>query len=198
MEICSSDLWSLSIVKCLPKTYMSRNALHWRYRQVVSSYCLHSVSALDTKVTGPSSWMSAAPSPLLDALTWIVTGFFVLKYLSVVSLHTNDLSLSNATWYVSRYRCFPPPVDLSVPGVSLRPPALVMLSCDTVKVHGTGDVVCKQWLLGSWHKPRHWTSSRCHMSHYDVAWHHLPAPLNTLPSLCSRSLTISHLAAWIP
>ena len=38
-----------------------------------------------------------APSPLPDASTWIVTGYFVLKYLSVVSSHTNDLSLSNAT-----------------------------------------------------------------------------------------------------
>ena len=45
---------------------------------------------------------------------------------------------------MSRYRRFPPPVDLSAPGVSLRPPALVMLSHDTVKVHGTGNVVCKQ------------------------------------------------------
>ena len=55
------------------------------------------VSALEAKVTGPSSLMSVAPSPLPDTLTWIVTGFFVLKYLSVVSSHTNDLSLSNAT-----------------------------------------------------------------------------------------------------
>ena len=55
------------------------------------------VSTLDVKVTGPSSWMSAAPSPLLDVLTWIVTGFFVLKYLSVVSSYTNDFTLSNAT-----------------------------------------------------------------------------------------------------
>ena len=55
------------------------------------------VSALEAKATGPSSWMSAAPSPLPDASTWIVTDFFVLKYLSVVSSHTNDLSLSNAT-----------------------------------------------------------------------------------------------------
>ena len=44
---------------------------------------------------------------------------------------------------------FPPPVDLSAPGVSLRPPALVTLSRDVVKVHGTSDVVCKQRLLGS-------------------------------------------------
>ena len=43
----------------------------------------------------------------------------------------------------------PPPVDLSAPTVSLRPPALVTLSRDVVKVHGTGDVVCKQRLLGS-------------------------------------------------
>ena len=55
------------------------------------------MSALDAKATGPSSSMSPAPSPLPDASTWIVTGFFVLKYLSVVSSHTNDLSLSNAT-----------------------------------------------------------------------------------------------------
>ena len=56
-----------------------------------------SVSTLDVKVTGPSSWMSAVPSPLLEASTWIVTGFFILKYLSIVSSHTNDLSLSNVT-----------------------------------------------------------------------------------------------------
>ena len=43
----------------------------------------------------------------------------------------------------------PPPVDLSAPGVSLRPLALVTLSCDAVQVHGTGDVVCKQRLPGS-------------------------------------------------
>ena len=42
----------------------------------------------------------------------------------------------------------PLPVDLSAPGVSLRPPALVTLSRDVVKAHGTGDIVCKQWLLG--------------------------------------------------
>ena len=41
------------------------------------------------------------------------------------------------------------PVDLSAPGVLLRPPDLVTLSHDTVKAHGTGDVVCKQRLLGS-------------------------------------------------
>ena len=44
---------------------------------------------------------------------------------------------------------FPPPVDLSVPRVSLRPPALVTLSRDAVKAHGTSDIVCKQHLLGS-------------------------------------------------
>ena len=44
---------------------------------------------------------------------------------------------------------FPLPVDLSAPRVSLRPPALVTLSRDMVKVHGTGDVVCKQQLPGS-------------------------------------------------
>ena len=43
----------------------------------------------------------------------------------------------------------PPPVDLSAPGVSLRPPALVTLSCDVVKACGTSDIVCKQWLPGS-------------------------------------------------
>ena len=43
----------------------------------------------------------------------------------------------------------PLPVDLSAPGVSLRPLALVTISCDAVKVHGTGDIVCKQRLLGS-------------------------------------------------
>ena len=42
----------------------------------------------------------------------------------------------------------PPPVDLSAPGVSLRPPALVTLSRDVVKACGTGDVVCKQRLPG--------------------------------------------------
>ena len=33
--------------------------------------------------------------------------------------------------------------DLSVPGASLRPPALDTLARDMVKVRGTGDVVCK-------------------------------------------------------
>ena len=33
--------------------------------------------------------------------------------------------------------------DLSAPGALLRPPALVMLTHDAVKVRGTGDVVCK-------------------------------------------------------
>ena len=33
------------------------------------------------------------------------------------------------------------PVDLSAPGALLRPPALVTLSHDVVKVHGTGDIV---------------------------------------------------------
>ena len=41
------------------------------------------------------------------------------------------------------------PVDLSAPRASLRPPALVTLSHDVVKVHGTGNIVCKQRLLGS-------------------------------------------------
>ena len=41
------------------------------------------------------------------------------------------------------------PVDLSAPGVSPRPPALVTLSCDAVKAHGTSDVLCKQRLPGS-------------------------------------------------
>ena len=39
---------------------------------------------------------------------------------------------------------FPPPVDLSAPRVLLRSPALVTLSCDTVKVHGTSDIAYKQ------------------------------------------------------
>ena len=43
---------------------------------------------------------------------------------------------------------FSPPVDLPAPRALLRSPALVMLSRDAVKVHGTGDVVCKQQLLG--------------------------------------------------
>ena len=38
--------------------------------------------------------------------------------------------------------------DLFAPRASLRPPALVMLTHDMVKVHGTGDVVCKQRLPG--------------------------------------------------
>ena len=103
-----------------------------------------------------------------------------------------------ASKYMSRYRHFPLPVDLSAPGVSLRPPALVTLSRDTVKAHGTGDVVFKQRLPGSWCKVHHRTFGRCRMSHNDVAWRHLLAPLNTLPGLYPRSLTISHLAAWIP
>ena len=40
------------------------------------------------------------------------------------------------------------PVDLSAPRASLRPPALVTLSCDAVKAHGTGNVICKWWLPG--------------------------------------------------
>ena len=36
------------------------------------------------------------------------------------------------------------PVDLSAPVVLLRPLALVMLSHDAVKAHGTGDIACKQ------------------------------------------------------
>ena len=36
--------------------------------------------------------------------------------------------------------------DLFAPGALLRPPALVMLTRDAVKVCGTGNVVCKQWL----------------------------------------------------
>ena len=38
--------------------------------------------------------------------------------------------------------------DLSAPGASLRPPALVTLARDAVKACGTGDVVCKQRLPG--------------------------------------------------
>ena len=33
--------------------------------------------------------------------------------------------------------------DLSAPGASLRPQALVMLTRDTVKAHGTGDLVAR-------------------------------------------------------
>ena len=85
---------------------MSRNVLYRRCRRVVPSHCLHSTAlwvwALwkQRRLDHHPGW-SAAPSPLLDASTWIVTGFFVLKYLSVVSSHTNDLSLSNATWYMA-------------------------------------------------------------------------------------------------
>ena len=90
--------------------------------------------------------------------------------------------------------------DLSAPGVSLRPPALVTLAGDVVKVRGTSNVVCKWRLPGPWHKPHHRTSSRCHTSRNDVVWHHLPAlpSLNTQSDLNSRSLTISCLAAWTP
>ena len=38
--------------------------------------------------------------------------------------------------------------DLSVPGVSLRPLALVTLTREEVRVRGTGDVICKQRLPG--------------------------------------------------
>ena len=38
--------------------------------------------------------------------------------------------------------------DLSAPRASLTPPALVTLSRDVVKVHSTGDIVCKQRLPG--------------------------------------------------
>ena len=38
--------------------------------------------------------------------------------------------------------------DLSAPGASLRPPALVTLTHDGVEVHGTGDVICKWQLPG--------------------------------------------------
>ena len=83
---------------------MCGNVLHRRRKQVVPSHSLHcsvGVSDLDAKVTVSSAWMSVAPSLLPDTLTWIVTGFFMWKYLSVVSSHTNDLSLSNATSYVA-------------------------------------------------------------------------------------------------
>ena len=40
------------------------------------------------------------------------------------------------------------PVDLSAPGASLRPLALVMLNCDTVKALGTGNIICKWQLPG--------------------------------------------------
>ena len=75
--------------------------------------------------------------------------------------------------------------DLSVPGGSLKPPALVRLTCDAVRACGTGDVICKRWLLGPWCKPHHRTSGRCRTSRNDVAWHHLLAlpPLNTRPNL---------------
>ena len=33
--------------------------------------------------------------------------------------------------------------DLSASGASLRPLALVMLTRDVVRVHGTGDIICK-------------------------------------------------------
>ena len=38
--------------------------------------------------------------------------------------------------------------DLSAPGVSLRPPALVTLTCDTVKARSTDDIICKRQLPG--------------------------------------------------
>ena len=38
--------------------------------------------------------------------------------------------------------------DLSAPVVSLRPLALVTLTRDTVKAHGTGDIICKWRLPG--------------------------------------------------
>ena len=38
--------------------------------------------------------------------------------------------------------------DLSAPRVSLRPPALVTLTRDAVKVCGTSDVICKWQLPG--------------------------------------------------
>ena len=38
--------------------------------------------------------------------------------------------------------------DLSAPRASLRPPALVTLARDVVKVRSTGDVICKQRLPG--------------------------------------------------
>ena len=63
-------------------------------------------------------------------------------------LHYNGKETQKIDIYVT-VSSLPPPVDLSAPGVSLRPLALVTLSHDAVKVHGTGDVVCKQWLLGS-------------------------------------------------
>ena len=38
--------------------------------------------------------------------------------------------------------------DLSAPGASLRPPALVTLILDVVKLRGTGDVICERQLPG--------------------------------------------------
>ena len=63
-------------------------------------------------------------------------------------LHSNGKETQKIDIYVT-VSPLPPPVDLSAPGVSLRPLALVTLSRDAVKANGTGDVVCKQWLPGS-------------------------------------------------
>ena len=44
---------------------------------------------------------------------------------------------------------FFPSGDLSAPRVSLRPPALVTLTHDVVKVHGTGNAVLQMAVAGT-------------------------------------------------
>ena len=102
MEIYSSGLWSLSLVALVStKTYVQK---HFVLKIQVSSSlslfawcCSLGMSALEVKATAPSSWMSVVANPLSDTSTWIVLSFVVLKHLSIVSSHTNDLNMSNTT-----------------------------------------------------------------------------------------------------
>ena len=63
----------------------------------------------------------------------------------------------------------PPPVDLSAPGVSLRPPALVTLSHDVVKAHGTGDIVSNNSCQDR--DMNHITEHPVDVAHPIMTWH---------------------------
>ena len=81
----------------------------------------------------------------LQSMHGLFEGFVFEKSMNITSISTLTLKI---IIYVM-VSPLPPPVDLSAPRVLLRPLALVTLSHDVVKVCGTGNVVCKQWLPGS-------------------------------------------------
>ena len=82
MDICSSDLCSLSIMKYLP-THMFRNILHWRYRWVVPFHCLHRV-ALWVWVLWMQRWLDHHPRQVQLLVLWQV--------------HQLGLSLVSSCW----------------------------------------------------------------------------------------------------